>query len=667
MRKVFFKHYFLVSVLLMGCMQSQKDSSTLKFTDMSSDKNGRAPANDPVPTSPDDLASEQEQKNDPAKCENGWILKNNDNIKNHFASAKAALESRSCINCHNSNSNSYAKLNYSSTEDFLGKKGIRNDVLLINPLELKNSLLLTKLANYGGSMPSLSESELKTVKEWIKSIDFECLVEKEVEKTETTQIKNNDVVLEKSITTFTTSKSKRQVSTIKATLPTKLEATLTTAEDGSNVITSEEIQTQKNLSKDAAKDKYKVASSYASALKNHILKVDEKNTYTTFDNNTFSLNMSFNINLKTGAVGKSAVTLNDVPAVKKNELNKIETTITTTASYKNGIATVNQQTKTLSKNDNSYTVKQRTYTVDSAKLTYVDKIVDFGPKNSVSIANGIRTEIIITSYIKDGKTYLEKKVIKSLADGSLIDGEYSGLNVIGSSVTVSEIDGSNFNYATIPLKTDKTVKPTRVCDLAAVEKTVESQSTSASGRYLASKNTAIRFADRYYVLSVLHKVFGSAVMGTASSINTMNTIFGGNFDAYDIVKDDVTLKTINTSPEGYPLTAVNSTPNGDLIGPLNPIRVATTIKTCEDIVKNNTLLLNAIKNATNDQTLTTAKLPYPFKEDFINAYNLFYSADPIKDTTVNALICVADAEANALEQWRSIFLTLCITPEWQIP
>ena len=650
-------------------MQSKKESNLSFKVNESADRNpasGTSPA--PDIESPDTLETEQVVKINPASCANGWQLKNSDVINENFKKAKDVLNSNSCLSCHNSSSKTYALLNYSSTEEMLDKKGLMNDGHLINPMELKKSLILTKLSNYGGSMPSVSESDLTTLKEWIKSIDYECLTEKEIVKVEDTQIKTADATIDQKLTTYTTTASNRSTTALKVVIPATLEADLTIAEKDSNTITAESIDAVKNLTKDMAKDKYKTSTSFIASVKNKTLNLEENTLFTATDGLTFKLSQVHNLNLKTGVNTKSAIALTDLPASKVTEINKIETTVTTTGAYKNGVTTIVQKTKTLSKADNTFVVKDRTYVIDANKLAYTEVISDFGPKTSNSLSNGIKSEITVTAYLKAGKTYIEKKVIKTLADGSLVDGVYSGLSVVGSSTTTSEIDGNNFSYISIPVLTNKTTRPTRTCDIATLEKSIDAKSSTATGRWLASKNVNIRFAERYYVISVLRKIFGPTVMGTAYYINSLNTVFGGNFDSYDLVRDDLTSsKIINTSPEGYPLLASNTTPNTDVIGPLNPIRLATTIRICEDIAKSNAFILNAIRNATGDQNISITSIPYPFKQDLVAAHSLFYPTDPISEDTTNALICVADAETSAIDQWRNVFLTLCITPEWQIP
>ena len=671
MKNIFFTHSLLLCFLITGCVQSQKDSQMTFSEKSSTDDTNRDPAsektNDITPASPDILDSEQTTKLDPASCKFGWQLKNSNIVNENFKKAYAALTNNSCLSCHSSSSTNYAPFNYSTTEQMLGKKGLLAEGDLINPLDLKKSLLLTKLSNYGGSMPALSDTDLEDVKNWIKFIEYECLTEKEVETTSTKQIKTEDAVIDQTTKTFTTSFTNRSTTTLKISVPNKIEASVTISEKDSKTITAESVDLVKNLTKELVKDKYKTNTFFVTTIKNRILKIEEKNIIVGSDGLTFSLSQTHNLNLQSGVNAKTTVTLADLPEEQKNEINKIETTITTTGTHLNGVSTIIQKTKTLSKADNTFAVKDRTYVIDANKLAYTEFISAFGPKNTITTANGIRSEISVNAYLKNGKTYIEKKIVKTLADGALVDGSYSGTSVVGSSTTTSEIDGNNFTFTTIPLLGDKTKRPIRTCDIAALEKKIETQSSTSTGRWIASKNMNIRCGDRYYVLSVLTKIFSPSILGTAGSINSLNTVFGGNFDIYDIAKDDVTKKTINTSPEGYALTAVNTTPTNDSIGPLNPIRLATTIRVCEDIVKNNTFVLNAIKNTVGNQSLTTANLPYPFKQDFINAYNLFYPSDPISENTTNALVCVADTETSALDQWRNIFLTLCITPEWQIP
>lgn len=624
------------------------------------------------------LASEQVVKLNPVKCGFGWQLKNPKDINKHFIKAKNVLSKNSCLSCHNPSSKNYVNLNYSSTQEMLDKKGLKDPNKIINPLELNKSLMLIKLANYGGSMPLVSKSDLTILKEWIKSIEYECLLEKENVKVENKQIKSDGIIIDKKITTYISTKTNRSTASLKVLIPGKIESNITIAESPPKTIMAESIDSLSNLAKEIFRIRYKTNTTFVASVKNKTLKLDEKVLFTTFDDLTFKLNQIHNIDLNNAVDTKGIITLTDLPKLKKKEINKIETTVTTTGSHNNGTSTIIQKTKTLSKADNTFSIKDRTYVIDANQLLYTEVISDFGPKSTTSFSNGIKSVITVTSYLKDKKSYIEKKVIKSLADGTIIDGAYSGKSVIGSSTTISIIDGDNFSFTTTPLIFSKqspsnsviinNVRPTRTCDIAALEKKINQKPSVVSGRWISSRNINIRFGERYYVLSVLKKIFGSDVLQTANSINSLNNIFGGNYDKYDLVRDDLSpSKIINTSPEGYKFQANYTFPNHDPIGILNPIRLATSIRICEDIAKKNNFILNAIKNATNIQTITLSNIPYPLNKDFIAAYNLFYPTDPISEDATNALICVADTETTALNQWRNMLLALCVTPEWQIP
>ena len=624
------------------------------------------------------LESEQVLKLNPASCGLGWQLKNSKIINTHYIKARSVLSKNSCLSCHNPSTKKYANLDYSSTQEMLDKKGIQDPNKIINPLELNKSLILIKLANYGGSMPLIPKNDLTILKEWIKSIEYECLLEKEIIKQEVKLIKTADATIDKKIITFSSSKTNRSTTTFKVTIPEKIVANITIEESGPKTITAESIDSLTNLGKEIYRTRYKTNKTFVASVKNKSLKLDEKVLFTSFDGLTYKLNQINNIDLNTGINSKGIITQTDLPKLYKNEINKIETTITTTGTHKDGVSTIIQKTKTLSKADNTFVIKDRTYVIDAHQLNYTEVISDFGPKSTITNSNGIKSIITVTAYLKDKKTYLEKKIIKSLPDGSIIDGTYSGNTVVGSSTTISIIDGSNFSFTTTPLIISKksptnsgfinNIRPSRICDIAALEKKINQKSVTASGRWIGSKNVNVRFGERYYVLSVLKKVFGSEVLRTANSINALNNIFGGNYDKYDLVRDDLApSKIINLSPEGYTFQANYTFPDHDPIGILNPIRLATTIRSCEDIVKNKVLILNAIKNTTSDETITATTVPYPLNKDFRTAYNLFYPADPISEDITNALICVADAETSALNQWRNVFLALCVTPEWQIP
>ena len=659
MKNIFSKNSFLVLVLFLGCVNSKKQPTSKLTSDNPIISNTKA-----IST----LDSEQVVKLNPNSCNFGWKIKDSTAVDLKFKNVKSILANNSCLSCHSSSTSNYTRLNYISTEEILNKKGILTSGNLIDPLDLKKSILLSKLGNFGGNMPIIPDANLVIIKEWIKSIYFECLKEPEILTKETGVVENTEIKISKAKDIYKTSKSLHSISTFQVGLKAKLNLVVKITEKDASILTGESIESSTNLTTELLKTKYKINTTFNSSISNRILRIEEINKYTTFDNITFNVILIHNINIMTGINTKEQVKLTQLPSLKVSTIKSIQTTTTTTGSYLNNVATIIQTTKTLSLLDNSSVEKTRTYVINATALTYTELISNCGPMSSIILENKIRTEITITCRIDAGKTILEKKIVKSMLDGSLVDGQYSGVTVIGSSLTTSQIDGDNFNYLITPLVTDKTKRPIRSCDIAAVEAAVNAQSTTAPGIWMPQRNVSLRLADRNYVLSVLVKIFGVPVTGSVAFINNLNNIYGGNFDTYDIVRDDVTKTLIvNTTPEGYPLTAFDKTPNGSIIGAINPIRVAITTRVCEDIVKNNTYILNAIKNAVGNQNLTLTTVPFPFKADFAAVHALFYPSDPVSQNTNDALICVADSELLAIDQWRNIFLTLCITPEWQIP
>lgn len=625
---------------------------------------------------------------DVKSCEFGSQIKDEKSLNLKFIEVKKILTNK-CLSCHNENSTDKSNLDLPTTQNFINLPGINNkDKLLINPNDKINSLLLTMLENNGGSMPSLNDSEIQIFNNWISSIDYECLKEKEVETKSSSTITKGDLNIIKHTSTFKTSTYTRYQHEIELDLNKKFKGTFSIYESGDHVITFSNIKNFTKTSTDIKNSNFGIKFNFSPNLTNSILNIAIDKNYSTFDNLFFSLSKNIKINLLTGILFDSDFKLNSIPRLMPVTKNKFKISYNLKGNYilkTNEIILENKIRNDLP--DATFVENIKKYTIiNDSKFTYSNEVTNFGPKNSIKTVNNLKTEIILNAFIKNDEIVLEKKILKSLEDdGQTFDGVDNGKSITGSTIITSTINKNNLLSSNVsPYIFDKKIKPDRSCNLNLLTKKINTENTKTlksfnKNDWLDSKFIDIRFGDRVYVLSVLAKIFGEKALVYTSPINKSFSIFGGNYDPYDLVFNNPVysdnlqklilgpLNENSKTPEGFNFERNGNGPNISQIGPLNPLRVAITTKVCEDITKNENLILFAVEQILNKQITSKANLPYPFKNDLIKIHNLFYPVEQIDEDSIDSLICVADQFNNPFDQWRNLLLSICITPNWQIP
>ncbi|MGZ3794553.1 MAG: hypothetical protein ACXVCP_19555, partial [Bdellovibrio sp.] len=97
-------------------------------------------------------------------------------------------------------------------------------------------------------------------------------------------------------------------------------------------------------------------------------------------------------------------------------------------------------------------------------------------------------------------------------------------------------------------------------------------------------------------------------------------------------------------------------------------REGQRMKTCNQILTNDTALLYAINQATGKDQNAVIASPIPNATDIAAAYDLFYPGQIPPDSVVTKLSTVAtqaNSSSTVLDSWRYLLTTLCWAPDWQ--
>ena len=198
-----------------------------------------------------------------------------------------------------------------------------------------------------------------------------------------------------------------------------------------------------------------------------------------------------------------------------------------------------------------------------------------------------------------------------------------------------------------------------------------SSAVSNSVSQLEQSALVVRLSDRYYVTSLLSDVFGPTAMSTLNNnVKIRMDSFGGGCDQYD--------RNVNSG-----LTCLNDDCNmincngatvlHNQIGVSSVIRQGWVLRACEEITNSNdaityaAILIGAVTTNNNRKPIKNV-LATPTRQTMASAYGLFYRSTSPSDDVLTALNNVAVNETTSnLEKWRYIFLSLCTTPEWQVP
>jgi hypothetical protein len=175
-----------------------------------------------------------------------------------------------------------------------------------------------------------------------------------------------------------------------------------------------------------------------------------------------------------------------------------------------------------------------------------------------------------------------------------------------------------------------------------------SQTTYDPGSAAGGGN--LRLTHGNYVVGLLNEVFGStsALSATSALISGPYTQFGGTCEKY----------------ASTPCPAQSS--QGSVIPGALTTRFALVTRACDRILQNDAAVTAALAKIGGNATT------FPIPTTVAAAYSLFYPGRNLSANDVgNALLDIAEQAKSqalpALEAWRFIFLTLCVSPDWQIP
>ncbi len=171
-------------------------------------------------------------------------------------------------------------------------------------------------------------------------------------------------------------------------------------------------------------------------------------------------------------------------------------------------------------------------------------------------------------------------------------------------------------------------------------------------------------ANKVLTSNILLSVFGSAAKNIITTYISNNTAdFGGPNSIYDrVVKADCATNgtpgvVCNTSTT----LSLQTSPN---VG-LNIRREGWRLQACHDITKRTDTLQAAFKKINANASTATPQL----NNTTVNkAFSLFFIAKPVPPGAVtdSLLIVGQDADGNTLAKWQQVFLTLCLSPHWQV-
>jgi len=165
-----------------------------------------------------------------------------------------------------------------------------------------------------------------------------------------------------------------------------------------------------------------------------------------------------------------------------------------------------------------------------------------------------------------------------------------------------------------------------------------------------------RIGTREYVASVFENVFGeSAEVSAIIDILVVKniTIFGGSCDNY------------NTSK--CPLTTGRARFDASETPAAYPPREGLRVRACEEI----TNLDSAISYVVGEHLDIPSVSTEPSEVAVRKLYSIFYPGQDPSSEVVDSLLAIAtDAKQRSYptkDSWRFIILTLCLSPDWQVP
>jgi hypothetical protein len=143
--------------------------------------------------------------------------------------------------------------------------------------------------------------------------------------------------------------------------------------------------------------------------------------------------------------------------------------------------------------------------------------------------------------------------------------------------------------------------------------------------------------------------------------------FGGACDLYEA--SEVPDPGTGAAMREFPSRACNSEISSVMPALSNPMRFAITARRCEALIGGTSTLRvsRLLSQVFPDWSLAQAEQSNyaPNPDSIKRAYRIFYRLDEPSDEVVQALMEVASHKSTQLGKWRSVLITLCVSPEWQ--
>ncbi len=173
----------------------------------------------------------------------------------------------------------------------------------------------------------------------------------------------------------------------------------------------------------------------------------------------------------------------------------------------------------------------------------------------------------------------------------------------------------------------------------------------------------LRIGDRFYVKSVFENVFGPTYNRNAIVVNNIikkQDVFGGNCDPNEGSFWLTAEKSYVVSEfEQY---GCYGNKDAKMIMASTTLREGWRTRACEETIEANA---EGITYA-----MAKAKVDIDSSPDYSNLnriYQLFYPLDDLDSEVATELISSFSSFSDAEEFWKSMLLTVCLSPAWQVP
>lgn len=186
---------------------------------------------------------------------------------------------------------------------------------------------------------------------------------------------------------------------------------------------------------------------------------------------------------------------------------------------------------------------------------------------------------------------------------------------------------------------------------------------------LETPGTRLRLVGRKFVAGKLKTLFGSEV-SAITDVYIENEIgnFGGPCDRN---LTDITFRLNGAQHQAriYPDCKSESDSQASVIGPTTPARFSLLQRACRKILQTDSYLNTGVMNALNTTTPQTSRAMTDADIQAIySAFNIGKSPSLEVLSSLKKISDVTEEKGLAkIEAWRFVFLTLCLSPDWQIP